>query len=470
MATGTTIPGATGTITIPFASGANETAAQAALNNVNKFIASGATQVVNIPGGIGALPTPDPNFTNAVGVLVQDVVGATVEGVVPVGYSTILNANIGLTVLLGAQDTKVVESGANSTLLYGNTAQNAQVFLGGGINYIFNAWDPGSMTVNLNGPSVAGGSGAAIIDGAHGSTTVNLFDGSLINVLQGNVSVVANTGIETVEVSAPDAASTTSAVTVSGVTGSTIYYIPGGGKAFLTPGAGNIVVFDAGLGGSETLFGGSAVFGGNTLTANAFTGSATVVGGNGYFQGGSAGNNVLLTSTVAGAATLVGGGSGDQLSGFGAGDLIIAGTGNETLLGLSATGGQTFVLGNTGAQDFFIGDVNGNDTIKLGSGSATIGLQHATSVISSAFTSITSGNTIMEQPSIGGGNITITNFIPSAVGFGTLDVVSLNAGVTVNLLQTVGSSNTLATLSDGTTITFVGVSGAQITNHGSFLT
>ena len=306
--------------------------------------------------------------------------GTTIEGVLPTGYGTLINTNTGLTSLVGSQSTTLVESGSSSEFVYGNNASNAQVFLGGGNNEVSNASAGSSMTVNLGGPSAPGASAAAaIVDGALGSTTVNVANGSLLDVLQGAVSVVAQAGIETVEVSAPTNGST-SAVTVAGVAGLTVYYIPGGGDAFLNPGAGNIVVFNSGLGGSETLFGGTATIGGQTVTAGAFTGSATVLGGNGYFQGGSAGNNILQTSTLFGSATLVGGGNGDHLTAFGSGDLLVAGAGNETLSGqTSGFGGNTFVTGNDStSSDYISGDSKGNDTVLLGSGSATIALQHAT--------------------------------------------------------------------------------------------
>ena len=52
---------------------------------------------------------------------------------------------------------------------------------------------------------------------------------------------------------------------------------------------------------SATLFGGTRVIGGQTLTAVAFTGRATVLEGKGYFEGGAAGGNVLSTGTSTGA-------------------------------------------------------------------------------------------------------------------------------------------------------------------------
>ncbi len=464
------------TVNIPFASADNAAAAQAALNSVNRFIALGADDVVDIPSGTAPLPPASGDFAATVGEIGQ--LNGSAQGQLPIGYTTLINTSSNLVAYAGAEDTTLVESGGNGIFFYANTALNARVFLGGGVNDVFNAFDGTSMTVNVDGPTSPGGAGAAIIDGAYGSTTVNLFDGGLADVLQGDVSVIAQPGTTVVEVSAPSAGST-DVVTVSGMAGSLINYIPGGGNAFITPGAADVIVLGSTLGGSETLFGGTAVVNGQTLTGPAFTGKATVAGGTGYFQGGSAGGNLLISSSVAGAATLVGGGNGDLIGAYGANDLLIAGVGNETLTGgLGSTSslpgsGLTFVTGDASAQDLVVGDGGGNDTIKLGSGSATIGLGHMTAA-GNGFTDVVSGNTIVEQAGISGGNVTVNAFLPQAIGFAASDVVSLNSGVTAQLAVVGG--DTVATLSDGTKITFSGVngtpnsgSGLSITNHGSFL-
>ena len=126
-----------------------------------------------------------------------------------------------MTAIIGAQSTTLVESGANSQLLYGNTASNASVFLGGGVNEVSNASADSSMTVNLSGPGSVGSAASAIVNGALGQTTVNVGNGAMLDVLQGAVSVVAQTGTATVEVSAPTS-DVSAVVTVSGVIGSTL--------------------------------------------------------------------------------------------------------------------------------------------------------------------------------------------------------------------------------------------------------
>jgi serralysin len=440
------------TVNFNFGSDANNAAAQAALTNINKWVDSGAVQVVDVPTGDWNVQAPDlSNYTGVVGVIGGS---SSMTDQLPVGYDGFINSSSGTVVVAGSQTTTLVESNTTGTFIFANNAGNTKVFLDGGFNAFFNGNDSSSATVNLGSPTTAGGTSAAIVDGARGSTTVNVYDGTLLNVLQGNVSVVAQSGTVAVEVSA-SSDNSASVVTVSGLAGTTIDYLPGGGNSFINAGAANVVVFNTGLGGSETLFGG--------------TGSDTVLGGNGYFQGGSLGNNVLASSTVAGAATLVGGGNNDTLYSYGAGDLVGAGNGNVTLAGF-ANGGQTFVLGS--GQDSLSGDAVGNDTIKLGSGSSTITLGHATvNNTQLGITSVASGNVIMEQSGISGGNVTINGFLPANVGWGVSDVVSLNAGVTATSIVVSGGS-TVATLSDGTKITFAGVNGSandSITAHNGYL-
>ena len=89
----------------------------------------------------------------------------------------------------------------------------------------------------------------------------------------------------------------------------------------------------------------------------------------------------------------------------------------------------------------------------LGAGASTINLQHGAAS--------TTGNLITEQASVGGGNFTINDFLPST------DVMSLNPGVSVSSIHAAGG-NTIATLSDGTTITFTGVTNTNdIFTHGT---
>ena len=168
---------------------------------MNSFIASGDDGVADLSSGTGTLPAIGGDYTGMVGIIGD--VGALVQQVAPNGYTTLVNTNTGVTAIIGAQSTTLVELGANSQLLYGNTASNASVFLGGGVNEVSNASADSSMTVNLSGPSSVGSAASAIVNGALGQTTVNVGNGAMLDVLQGAVSVVAQTGTATVEVSAP---------------------------------------------------------------------------------------------------------------------------------------------------------------------------------------------------------------------------------------------------------------------------
>ncbi len=137
-------------------------------------------------------------------------------------------------------------------------------------------------------------------------------------------------------------------------TGSNIVYTAANGAtAFINPSASNITVFGAGGVGSTTVFGGVGTPG---------IGKLTVVDGNGYFQGGTAGTNIMSSSSV-GGATLIGGGNNDFLSAKGVGDVVKAGgLGVSTLDASYSKGGVTLQGSNSGASLIYASQTQG-DTI-----------------------------------------------------------------------------------------------------------
>jgi hypothetical protein len=470
MSIGVTVSGNGSTVyTLPFSSQANAAAAQSAMAGVSYVVAGGFENILD-ESGHGAVNLPAQSFLG----------GAYVGGSaltyfsMPVAYNVLLNNNTGFTAVIGGPLTTVV-SGANANLLYVNSASNGEIFLGGGHNYISEAFSYSAATINLDGGATTG-TGIAVVDGTVGSTTVNLYNNAFGVIEQGDVSVVAEAGeivnsvqtIDTVDVSVSGGTSTVP-VTVSGTAYANIVYLPGGGSSFINPGADNVSIIASASGGTETLFGGAVTVGGVALSAPSFTGSATVFGGNGFFEGGSAGNNYLSTSTTANAATLVGGGTGDSLIGNAAGDHLTAGAGNETLVGM-ANAGEVFKLGNGSAVDYLNGNASGSDTISLGSGTATIALYHTANSV----TGINAGtaDNLYEQSGISGGHITIVGFAPLDYGLPSHDQIHLNVGVTATF-STNGAGNAVATLSDNTVITFSGVTQVglnHVTVSGSTIT
>ena len=178
------------------------------------------------------------------------------------------------------------------------------------------------------------------------------------------------------------------------------------------------------------------------------TGSATVFGGagGGNFGGGSGGSNLLVGG--AGAVTLRGAGNGDVLIALGTAagqeQYLSAGSGNETLLGSLSTTSNLFVAGS--GNDLIVGG-SGSDTFVAGSGSATI-------------TSGSGADLIMINALSGAGaQLTLTDFAPGVDHIHLLNYSGSNTPTALAAAATsLGSAGSRVTLSDGTTITFQGVS------------
>jgi hypothetical protein len=470
MATSVTITGASNsTILLPFASAANAAAAQAAVAVINSFTTAGFEQIDTTTPSASLISLPNTAPYGGGAYVTGDSGTTTFLGAMPASYSLLINASSGFTAAVGGANTEVFSSGTGDFTYY-NTSTAGEIFLGGGggVASILEGYAGAAATIGLDGQ--------AQIDGSTGSTTVNAYAGSFANIIEGagQVSVVAQTGTSIVYV---QGSNPTTTVTVAGSAGSNIVYVPGSGSGFINPGAGSVLIADLGGTGTETLFGGNAVIGGQSISAAAFTGNATVYGGLGFFEGGSEGGNVLLTGTVAGATTLIGGGNGDILIGYGVNDQIYAGAGNETLLGRTGSptlggsvntqvGGEFFATGAASTSSTFLaGDQSGNDTIAMGGGVSTIELGHATSA-ATGITS-TSGNTLLQQAGFTTGSATITGFAAQAYGFGAFDKINLLSGETATFAND-GNNNAVATLSNGSTITFQGISETsqyQVTTH-----
>ncbi|MCX7384699.1 MAG: hypothetical protein NT133_25515 [Alphaproteobacteria bacterium] len=437
----------TASIWVPFTSPANAGAAQLALEQVNAVVKSGFLAQINWAGGSGVLPAPAaPAFLGGAVVTVGG--GGSNLGLIPSTYYSLSNASSAVVAAIGGANTTVV-SGNQSTLIYQNTSTAGEIYLGGGNNYIRQAFTTSAALITVDGgPSGDLGSGAAIIDATLGSSTVRVFANALVNIIAGGaVRVEGQPGTDVIAVSGPSSVP----VSVIGGAGVNLIYIPDGGRGQIAPGAGNVIVL-AGNGGNETLYGGSATIGGVALNADPFSGSATVFAGSGWFQGGSAGGNNMQTSTIPGAATLIGGGNGDVLQANAAGDLLIAGPGSAVLFASdSATGGVTFVTGS--GVTTVIGAVGGNNVIEFGTGASTVYGQHNVGGPGGL-----TGNTYFDA--FAGGSNTIGDFLP---GFDVFDVSASAGHPSVQSLTFYAATGTSpfgqvgsqAILSDGTTINFI---------------
>ena len=237
-----------------------------------------------------------------------------------------------------------------------------------------------------------------------------------------------------------------------------------------------------------------------TMTVQGGAGSVTVFGGNssGVFYGGSAGGNVLVggadlsseqlspggtaitgpyVGRVPAPVTLVGGGSNDLLVASGTGPLgqfgpnvIVAGSGDETLTGSGSTSSNLF-FGGTGAAVIAAG--GGQSVIVAGSGAATIsGGSGTAAIFAGGGQDIVLGGTGADYVQAGAGNATLF----AGAGMDLIGVVDGQAGgslvvagfrVATDRISAQGyasapvvasaGDDTVLTFSDHTRVTLLGV-------------
>jgi hypothetical protein len=169
----------------------------------------------------------------------------------------------------------------------------------------------------------------------------------------------------------------------------------------------------------------------------------------------------LQSGTVA-ATTLIGGGNGDVLFVSGAGQLIELGNGTGVIATAGAVtvgGGDTYQTG-TGTGTIF-GALDGGDTYNIAAnGSVEIGVFHGAlgsgTSVGSNTTVFGGGNTVQELAAGAGSHVTIVDWEAANVVANSstlvVDQYMLN-GATATLAAS--GANTIATLSDGTQVTFV---------------
>ncbi len=307
----------------------------------------------------------------------------------------------------------------------------------------------------------------------------------------------------------------TTALSLSLTSGIAQVHVDAQSKLTVDAGAGADTIFAGGVGTTVTEGAGSLylIGGSGTLSARAGIGTVTVFGGTGggALDGGSGGHNVLVAG--GGNTTLTGGGAGDLLvagSGnttlvlkgdstafggagqstmFGAANDVMVGSGNSDLMiagagpeALWAGTGTSVLYGGVGA-DTLVGGTAGQSTITGGSGGDLI-VGSAGKVVAhggtgdDVFFAGTGDMTIAEGNGsdnvvFGRGNATVTGgagrdlftFLNGSAGGS--DVIS-GFKVGTDQIQLFGygadpartaanGGSTVVTLSDGTTITLVGV-------------
>ena len=360
------------------------------------------------------------------------------------GNDTII-AGSGTEVILGGGGTSYVAGGSGAESIFGGDGNNT-IIGGSGNATIYSSTDGLAIDFpndNLVQNYVTGGSGNDVIYGSAGSDTliggtgnVTIVGGSgSENIVGGSGNDVLSGGTGNVTIAA-GGAGVDSLYAVGSSTSASVLY-GGNGKDYIVGGSGSNTLYagDGGTAGAatsvfasqsdttatSTIYGGlgvdfleggigaSVIYAGNGGTSAAptsvvgFSGNDTLYGGLGtdILQAGS-GNTVLYAGdggTSAAPTTVISGTGIDSLFG-GAGpgllqdlssgqDLLVAGTSNDTLVGM---GNDTLVAGsgndvlqtNGGSTYFEFNPGFGNDTILANGG--TVNLLLGTGVLGTDFT------------------------------------------------------------------------------------
>ncbi len=376
----------------------------------DNYIVSGGNDLISVPDGNATIIASSPYSNVAPTVFLGD------------GHSQFINSAINGSI---PKATIVVGRGAATVTSYG--ADQIWMSVGGGVvnsrgtamyqvadshgnPLIFSTGGGGGVGPTAPCDTIIGGSGAVTVNTA---PTVGIAFGNAANDF-----VFAGTG----------------ALNFIGGLGFSTILGNDAGTASITGGAGSVIAIAYG----QTNFIGGA----GAATVAAFGGSVTVNGGagTGVYLGGPGGNNRMIANS--GHATMIGGGDGDVLTASLSGnDVFQAMGGAETLSALGTNGTNKFYAGS-GADLILLG--NGGDQVLAGTGSATVIAGNGADLIA-----LVAGNHA---------DVTIENFT-----LGT-DFISLVDFAANEGARALASATTLAgaeqlTLSDGTKILFVGVTG-----------
>ncbi len=454
---------------------------------------------VSIPGGNSAAPlifkitgTSASNYATQFQNQVLGATGQTINilsnpGVVQTSVGSVLNeifsnsSTTNYALAYGGQHT-LVDVGAPTTVT-GSTAgadtvlaTGVATYDAGGSNNIVTFIDGtntynGSTVAGATGDTITGGNGSDTINtgagystvfSGSGHTTINLNDtvasigappGGNVYLGDGHAIVNANGVYDDVVTGTNgqtiDGANNTNANSTLNVVIGDNATSTGAAGDLISGGAGHTYIFDS-VGGN-TVFGGSGplTFIGLHGASTTSVVSDTLVGSTGTTTGFLAGgDNVVFADSVSTSSAF-----------------FVAGDGNETLNAANATGNVAF-FGSTvaGSTSTFVGSTTGNNYFQTG-GSASVGGP----TIGGANEVLVGGKGVNEFGIADGGpnaHITIfdfaagndsVNFLGETAAQVTAD---LNAAMVGNIN---GTPDLTVTLSDKTTVTFVGIS--SLTGH-----
>ena len=410
MASTVTIPGSSGSsqpITLHFNSPSNFALAEQIAAKISASVLAG--HMVIESDANGAPPTLPDTLS---GAYVQASAGIVS---LPKNYTTDVVTKPGSAIVYGSGAAdQMILSGSNTSLTYVAKSGSGTVVAGGGDNRI-TAGGHGDWSLNSGGGNdiiSALSSGAVTVAAGGGHNAILLGNGNDVVTSTGDDTIIGHSGSETVDAS-------------------------GAGADFVR-GNSSHLLFAGGMGGA-TILGGTG--------SDTYFGAIGGVSGGQMIVGGTAGNNALFAGD--GAATLKGGGNNDQLFGYGGkGQVLIAGTGNETLSAAFTSGNDTLQAGSGNSQ--LIGGL-GNDTFVGGTGHATVTAGYGNQVLE--FIKGHGGGSEMVQ-----GIADPSSIMISLQGYQPNEAIDALAG------QTMSNGSVSIALSDGTKVTFQGVTSLNQSN------
>ena len=409
MASYVTVNGsANETTTLGFGSTRNLELAQQLVTHINAGIAAATISIKYDSSG-----TPQAIPAGASGALVQ----ATSSFVaMPHDYSINLVTKSGpAAVLSSGAANEIILSDVKTDLTFLANSGSGSVVAGGGANRVsVGGSDNWSLHTDSGNDIIAAlGEVSATIEAGEGANSILLGNGADLVTSTGKDTVVGASGHETINA--------------------------GRAQSDFVQGNASDLLF---IGGS----GGVTIHGGNG--SDTYLGSTRQTGKQ-LIVGGSDGNNFLFAGN--GVGTLVGAGNNDQLFAYGGEhQLLIAGSGNETLSSAFASGGDTIQAGL--GKDVLIGG-GGADTFVGGSGDATVTAGYGKQVFE--FINHEAGGTEL----VGG------IFDPALIKI-HLDGYGRGAVDQTLAQQTIKDGSVTIGLKDGTKVTFQDVTSL---NHSNFV-
>jgi hypothetical protein len=375
-------------------------------------------------------------------------VGIGDTAIIPDGYQAVFDNVNGVSTVQGNTTglAGIFEGLGNAATFLDNGGNNLIVFVDGDNHYI------GDTTGAAGNDTIVAGSGYDTIDTGFGKSTVNSGTGSAVINLHDTASGAGYNAYVWLD-------DGTNTVNANGVMDAVVANAPG-------------QVIDAGNAAADftsiVLLSGDDVVNGNAATVGVFDQASgnSIFGGTGAldFIGGA---NVAASIVAASGPVYVFGGLGDNIALASVPDTgfvgFIAGTGNETLNAGYAQSGAIFYGDNTsdstmsaGITSSMVGGI-GNDTFVSGAGYETMvgGAGNNMFIIDATTDGV-------------GAHITLADFGASSgnlvgfEGYSEADIQSALAGATT-VMGAGGETDTMITLSDKTTVTFVGVS--SLTGH-----